>query len=340
MPRDVKLPRPSRQRSVDLIQQERGSRLARSPRRRVALILVIAAMVAHADPAESAEGASSNYFPGSYGSLMVASAPEPGFVASSQNLFYAADADRAVLQGRVNTDVDIDAFYSLLNGYYVHDLPSIGARLAVGGYLSVGYARLETEIQPALLPPFSDDSDRFEFGDLGLVPFSLYWNVGPVAFNVYEMIIAPSGQYDERDTVNIGRNYWSFDTVASATWFIEKTGTDLSAALGIMANTRNPDTEYRTGTEFHLDFMVNQFLLESLAIGFHGYYYEQVEGDSGSGAVLGNFKGDSVGIGAALLWLPAFAEGRVLGSLKWLHDVEASNRFEADYAVAELVVTF
>jgi len=271
---------------------------------------------------------------------MVAAAPEPGFVASSQNLFYSADATRAVLQGRVNTDVDIDAFYSLLNGYYVHDLPSIGARLAVGGYLSVGYARLQTEIQPAILPPFSDDTDRFEFGDLGLVPFSLYWSVGPVAFNVYEMIIAPTGQYDERDSLNIGRNYWSFDTIAAATWFIEKTSTDLSAALGIMANSRNPDTEYRTGTEFHLDFMVNQFLVESLAIGFHGYYYEQVEGDSGSGAVLGDFKGDSVGIGAALLWIPAFAEGRVLATMKWLHDVEASNRIEADYAVAELVVTF
>ena len=322
------------------MQRERGRRLTRGARRHVVPFLVIAVMLSFADPAESAEGASSNYFPGTYGSLMVASAPEPGFVTSSQNLFYAADADRAVLQGRVNTDVDIDAFYSLMNGYYVHDLPSIGARLAVGGYLSVGYARLETEIQPTLLPPLSDDSDRFEFGDLGIVPFSIYWNVGPVGFNVYETIIAPTGQYDERDSVNIGRNYWSFDTIAAATWFIEKTSTDLSVALGIMANTRNPDTEYRTGTELHLDFMANQFLLESLAVGFHGYYYEQVEGDSGSGAVLGNFKGDSVGIGAALIWLPKFAEGRVLATMKWLHDVEASNRIEADYAVAELVVTF
>jgi hypothetical protein len=336
----VKPPRLDRERIFYLVQPERGRVLTRSARCHIASILVIAAMISHAHRAESAEGASSNYFPGSYGSLMAASAPEPGFVTSSQNLFYAADADRAVLQGRVNTDVDIDAYYSLLNGYYVHDLPSIGARLAVGGYLSVGYARLEAEIRPTLLPPFSDDSDRFEFGDLGLVPVSLYWNAGPVAFNVYEMIIAPTGQYDERDSVNIGRNYWSFDTVAAATWFVEKTSTDLSAALGIMANTRNPDTEYRTGTELHLDFMSNQFLLESLAIGFHGYYYEQVEGDSGSGAVLGNFKGDSVGIGAALLWLPAFAEGRVLATMKWLHDVEASNRIEADYAVAELVVTF
>jgi len=60
-------------------------------------------------------------------------------------------------------------------------------------------------------------------------------------------------------------------------------------------NTENPDTDYRTGTEFHLDFMLNQFLAESFGIGFHGYYYDQLTGDSGSGAILGDFKADSVG---------------------------------------------
>jgi hypothetical protein len=46
----------------------------------------------------AAEGAASNYFPGSYGTLLVAVAPEPGPVFADQNLFYSADADRAVLQ--------------------------------------------------------------------------------------------------------------------------------------------------------------------------------------------------------------------------------------------------
>jgi hypothetical protein len=52
------------------------------------------------------EGASSNYFPGAYGSLLIGVAPEPGPVLASVNLFYSAEADRVVLQGRVDTDIE------------------------------------------------------------------------------------------------------------------------------------------------------------------------------------------------------------------------------------------
>jgi hypothetical protein len=158
--------------------------------------------------------------------------------------------------------------------------------------------------------------------------------------NLYEVIIAPTGQYDVDDAVNIGRNHWSFDTVAAATWFHDDTGTDVSGVLGIMVNTENPDTEYRTGTEFHLDFMLNQFLAESFAVGFHGYYYDQLTGDSGSGAILGNFKADSVGLGAALFWIPKFASGDLVISAKWVRDLHATNRLEGDYAVVDLVFAF
>ena len=67
--------------------------------------------------------------------------------------------------------------------------------------------------------------------------------------------------------VNIGRNYWSFDTVMAATWFNAETGTELSVIPGLMMNTENPDTNYRTGTEFHVDAVANQFLSETFAVG-------------------------------------------------------------------------
>ena len=62
----------------------------------------------------AAEGAASNYFPGTYGTLLVGVAPEPGPVFVDLNLFYSAEVDRAVLQGRAKTNVEIDAFYTLL----------------------------------------------------------------------------------------------------------------------------------------------------------------------------------------------------------------------------------
>ena len=73
---------------------------------------------------------------------------------------------------------------------------------------------------------------------------------------------------------------------------------------GIMFNTTNPATNYKTGTEFHLDFMVNQFVSTSIALGVQGYWYKQIEGDSGAGATLGPFMGESFGLGPAVMWVP------------------------------------
>ncbi len=107
-----------------------------------------------------------------------------------------------------------------------------------------------------------------------------------------------------------------------------------------MLNAENPDSNYRTGTEFHLDAMVNQFLSETLAVGVHGYAYKQIDGDSGTGAILGDFEGDSLGAGLAISWIPAFGGGKVAVSGKWLHDIDATNRMEADYGALSISVQF
>ena len=54
-------------------------------------------------------------------------------------------------------------------------------------------------------------------------------------------------------------------------------------------------------------------------------------GDSGSGAVLGDFKSESLGIGPGFFWTPEFAAGKLTIQGKWMHDVEHDNRFDSDY---------
>jgi hypothetical protein len=291
------------------------------------------------DDALGAEGAASNYFPGGYGSLLVAVAPEPGPVLASLNLFYSAEADRAVLQGRANVGIDVDAYYTLLQGLYVWDAPSIGGRFAIGGYLPFGYAALDSSLTTGL-GTVSVSDDRFELGDIGLIPASFYWNSGNFNLNLYELVIAPSGQYGVGNAVNVGRNYWSFDTIAALTWFNPDSGTEVSVIPGLMLNLENPDTSYQTGSELHVEVLVNQFVTESLALGVTGYGYEQLSGDSGSGAILGDFKSSSYGVGLALSWIPAFGAGKVAVSGKLLHDLDASNRMEGDYGAISVSIVF
>ncbi len=305
----------------------------------LAAFAMAGALLGNADKAAAAEGAASNYFPGGYGSLLVGLAPEPGPVFVDLNLFYSAEASRAVLQGRGNVNVDVDAAYILLQGLYTWEAPSLGGRFAIGGYVPLGYASLDAGLTTGLGSVAISD-DETALGDIGLIPASFYWSAGNWNFNLYELIIAPTGQYDINNNVNVGRNYWSFDTIAAVTWFNEKSGTEVSFIPGLMLNAENPDTNYRTGAELHIDVMVNQFLSETFAVGLHGYAYKQIDGDSGMGTILGGFKGDSVGFGPAISWIPAFGGGKVAVSGKWLHDIDATNRMEADYGALSISIQF
>lgn len=289
--------------------------------------------------ATASEGAASNYFPGGYGNLLVGVPPDPGGILSNLYMLYFAEADRAVLQGRANIDVELEAATVLFQGMYVWDAPAIGGRFAIGGYVPLGYASLDATITSQTATQ-TVSGDEFGLGDIGIIPASFYWSRGKFSLNLYELIFAPTGQYDVNQTVNIGRNYWSFDTVAALTWFNPESGTEISFAPGIMFNTENPDTDYKTGTEFHAELIINQAVSDSFSVGVHAYVYDQIEGDSGAGAIFGDFESRSQGFGLDFSWIPQSANGRFVVSGTWIHDTEATNRIEADYATLTFALTF
>ncbi|WP_175556969.1 SphA family protein [Shimia gijangensis] len=251
------------------------------------------------------------------------------------NLLYSGKASRAVGEGQVKASVESSAFYSLFQGLHVWDAPELGGRFAVGGYIPVGYASYS-----ATVGGLANSQDEFALGDIGIIPASFYWSSGNFHTNIYGLIIAPTGEYNLNSGVNIGRNYWSADLVAALTWFNPEKGTEFSVVPGLMFNSKNEDTQYKTGTEFHMDFMFNQFVSENVALGIHGYAYKQLTGDSGSGALLGDFKGEAVGIGPAISWIPKSAGGAVAFSASWVHDVHSKNRLSGDYATLSFSIQF
>ncbi len=275
--------------------------------------------------AQATEGASSYYFPGSSTAFAVAVAPEPGFMAVSQTLFYSGRAGKAVLGGRVNFALEANAFYEYMGGFYTFEKPFLGSRLQVGVVVPLGYADIE-----AALGSKSVSDNKIDIGDT-MISAALYWQKDSFHYKLVESIFAPTGEYGVEDLSNIGRNYWGFDTAFAITWLNAGTGTEISITPGIMFNTRNTATDYKSGNEFHVDFAVNQFLAQNLALGIHGYYYRQVSGDSGSGAKLGGFEGESFGVGPALLWMPKAGKGNLSVIAKWLHDVHQENRMNGDY---------
>jgi hypothetical protein len=67
---------------------------------------------------------------------------------------------------------------------------------------------------------------------------------------------------------------------------------------------------------------------------------EQVNGDSGSGALLGDFKGRSTGIGPVLSYLLPMGKDRLIAELRWLHESSVRNRPEGDYLWVKLNYQF
>ena len=281
----------------------------------------------------AAEGASSHYLPGAVGDIFLAVPPEPGLLAANMFWYQTGSTDVAVLEGQVSLGIDLDLFLNLVPLSYTFEKPVLGGRYTIGAAIPFGYA----DMDGALTGPagerieFSDDS--FDLSDIAIIPIQMNWSTGRWSFKLWESIVVPTGGYDASgsDLANLGRNYWSFDTVGAVTWFNPDSGTEVSIAPGVMFNTKNSATDYKTGTEFHVDFVANQFLSEAFALGVRGYYYRQLTGDSGAGATLGDFKSDSFAIGPGFVWIPKFGGGRFTVLGKWMSDLSANNRFKSDY---------
>ncbi|MGB5985688.1 MAG: transporter [Desulfobacterales bacterium] len=281
----------------------------------------------------AAEGASSHYLPGAGGDIFLALPPEPGFQVADTLWYQTGSTGTAVLEGLVSIGIDLDLFLNLASLSYTFEKPVLGGRYTIGAAIPFGYGEMNGKVTGPRGGRIDFSDDSFDLSDIAIIPIQMNWNSGRWSFKLWESIVAPTGGYDATgsDLVNLGRNYWSFDTVGAVTWFNPDSGTEVSVAPGVMFNTENSDTDYETGTEFHIDFVANQFLSEAFALGVRGYYYKQIEGDSGSGATLGDFKSESFAVGPGFVWIPAFGDGRFTVLSKWMHDFSAENRFESDY---------
>jgi len=96
---------------------------------------------------------------------------------------------------------------------------------------------------------------------------------GDFNVKVSQFIVAPTGHYDPTNVLNVGRDYWASTRSSPSPGSTRRAAREISVLPGILFNTTNPATDYRTGTEFHLDFMLNQFVMPSVAIGAQGYWY-------------------------------------------------------------------
>ena len=295
------------------------------------LILALEAVALLVVPAgKAAEGGYSNYIPGSYGDFGMALEPPGKLTLRNDVYYYGADVNRSIRSGRAEVGADLEFIMNFTTLLYKPDFEILGGQYAFGVFIPIVYADIEADIRVLGLTRGVGE-DKTALGDIALIPLALYWNAENFHVSVANFIVTPTGDYDTSDLANTGLNYWSIDTNIAVTYLKEETGQDYSFNLGHIYNTENDDTDYQTGQEIHLDVVANQFFSETFALGVHGFYLKQITGDSGSGAILGDFKAEAAGIGPAFMWGTKFGDQDVTFIGKWMAEFDVENRLEGDH---------
>jgi len=181
------------------------------------------------------------------------------------------------------------------------------------------------------------------FGDIQLLPFMLGWTHGDFKYDARFSIYTPSGDYEAGQLANLGKNYWTSEPGALVSWLSSKIGTEISAFAGVDFNTKNEDTDYQTGTQLHLDVTVAQHLPlfgGFVSVGANSFLYQQITGDSGSGATLDDFEGRTVGVGPVRSYARKVGKTDLLAEVKWLPELEVERRLKGDYIWLKLALVF
>lgn len=285
------------------------------------------------------EGGYSNYIPGTYGDFAVAIEPATKLTLRNDTYFYQADDAKSVRSGQVEIGAELSFILNLTTLLYKPDITIFGAQYAFGALIPLVHYEIESGFNVANMS-YPDKADASGLGDVALVPLMLYWNQGNLHTSFGQYIIAPTGDYSTANSINAGLNHWSFDTNLAVTHLNFETGREYSVNLGHIYNTENSDTDYQSGRELHIDYSFNQFLSETFAIGVQGFYWRQISDDTGSGAVLGGFRGKAAGIGPAILWTTQIGGNSTSFIVKWIHEFDTERRIKGDHFMASFALGF
>jgi len=277
------------------------------------------------------EGGVSAWLPGQIGSLAAARADSGwSFPFTYYHSSADAGADKTTLRGRrITSGLEARPDILLFSPTYVFERPVMGAQASAT--LIAPLARIDASVRGSLTGPFGNTlSGRRTDTETGLgdiyVRGSLKWNRGVDNYMTYAMSMLPVGAYAADRLANPGQNHWALDAGGGYTYLDSRTGREISAVLGFTYNFKNHDTDYRNGIDAHLDWAASQFLDPQTHIGLAGYVYQQVTGDSGSGALLGKFRSRVYGIGPQVGHSFKAGDRKLYASLRTYYEFNAENR--------------
>lgn len=308
----------------------------------------------------ASEGGGSSFTPGAQGDFAMCYMP-PGLYFRN-NVIYTEGtlSDYPSWPGMspapVSSKLKSKVWFDLLQVVYSSKLEILGGRyfasVNIPFVLDQKLTTSTTIPADPTFPALKDGSHTSGFGDVQLVPFGLLWDMGNFHLLAAQNLVLETGRYEEDKANNTGRNYFSYDEILGLTWLDEQAGREISFMAGLMINTRNDKTEYKTGNEFHVDFTFAQYLSKQFGVGIVGYVYNQVTDDKAPSLDAINafdefyglpgpdgYRSDGAAVGPALILTPNIGGKDVNIIAKWLHE-SCDNRLEGEWIYLSGCVRF
>lgn len=291
------------------------------------LVLAAAALFGIAAAPVRATEMGGGAYPNGAEDFMSGAVPPPGFYFINYLNYYRADTFRdSSGNGGAVPDFDLKATANVFRFIYVTKQQVLGGFWGVHAFIPV----VNLDVSAA-----GHSQSKTGIGDIIIDPFILSWHAKNWHAVTGLDIYFPTGAYDSHDLANIGRNYWTFEPVAAFT-YVSDSGFDVSAKFMYDFNTKNDDTNYTSGQEFHVDYSVAK-KFDNLSIGLGGYYYKQMTNDKQSGGKVGDGnKGQAIGIGPQI----KYDHKNMSFLLKYQAETSVKNRPDGDKFWLKFVYAF
>lgn len=303
----------------------------------VKIITLTGFLVLAPGPGFAEEGGAGHYTPGGAATLIDLLPTKPGFILQPIYLYYKGDAEASrtyPVAGKIAANLEAEANSVTLGALYTFNPTVLGARYTVGIYAPYIWKEVTATIS-SVLGSIRRKDKVDGFGDITLIPVGLAWKIGNWQISGLLPIYAPTGSYEVGRLANPGFNYWTLDPTVQLSYGSEKSGFNAGLFAGMTFNTENDDTDYQSGSVLHVEASVQQLLPLGwgfIGLGANAFLYEQVTGDSGAGAVLGDFKARSMGIGPVIDYILPFKNESLLAvEFRWLPELDTEKRLEGDY---------
>jgi hypothetical protein len=266
--------------------------------------------------------------------------PPPGvYVTDAVSLLTTKIGGAFDFGGRAfNAGVRADFVGNEVNVLYVPQTKVLNGYLGLSATVPSYYVIYDAKLSGAL----ASASAHTEGGGLGDTSFQLQlgWDSEAFSHTFHILGITPTGRYATGFYPITGFNRPSLDLGWAFTWFDKSTKLQFNGAIGFMASLENDATHYQTGDEFHAEWAVGYKFDNGLILGVAGYDYRQISGDSGSGALLGPFKGAIDAIGPGISYTTKMGDTPVTISVRDYQQIDSKRFLEGNLAIASFTAAF